>query len=440
MTSNSKKETDLGKLYELLLFHECFLSRSLPLIASENVTSMAVRAVMLSDVQHRYAEGRPGERVYSGCEYVDRVELEAVRLAKKLFGAEHVNVQPTSGSVANLSVYFCLTRPGDTIASLSVRDGGHITMNRVGLAGKLGLKVLNLPFDREEMNIDVDGSLKLILREKPKLVMLGASVILFPHPVREIAEVCEEVGANLVYDASHVLGLIAGKQFQNPLKEGALVVSASTHKTFPGPQHGLIMCRAELAEDVDQAVFPGTVSNHHLHCVAALAVACMEMLEFGESYAKQIVKNAKTLAESLASEGLSVVGERVGFTETHQVLIDVLRDGTGGLEAEKKLERAGILVNRNLLPWDGDRGRTFRDPSGIRIGVQEVTRIGMKEEEMKLIAEMIADVLLDRKAPEKVAESVSELRREFPANRIEYSFDSSSSYLAKKFVTKLLRL
>jgi len=299
-------------------------------------------------------------------------------------------------------------------------------MNRVGLAGKLGLNVVFLPFDKEEMNIDVDKAEKVIRDVEPDLVLFGASVFLFPHPVKELRDVAKEVEAVVAYDASHVLGLIAGKQFQNPLKEGADVVTSSTHKTFPGPQHGMIMCKTEFKEAVDRAVFPGVLSNHHLHNVVALAIALCEMRAFGIDYAKQIVKNAKALAEALANEGFEVVAEHKGFTESHQVLVDLIPSGLSGLEAEKMLERAGILVNRNLLPWDKERGRNFRDPSGIRIGVQEVTRLGMREEEMKDVARFMADVLLRKKDVREVAKNVAEFRKDFV--KIEYSFDRGKAY------------
>lgn len=417
---------EIHEIFTLIKAHHEFIDSVIPLIASENVTSLAVRNALLSDFQHRYAEGLPKQRVYAGCEYMDKIELKAIELAKELFDAEHANVQPTSGSVANLALYSAFTKPGDTIVTLSIKDGGHITMNKVGLAGKLGLNIVNFPFDKEEMNIDVDKAEKVIRDSKPKLVLFGASVFLFPHPVKELRDVAKEVEAVIAYDASHVLGLIAGKMFQNPLKEGVDVVTSSTHKTFPGPQHGMILCKAEFAEAIDKAVFPGVLSNHHLHNVTALAIALCEMKVFGRDYAKQIVKNAKALAEALASEGFEVVAERKGFTESHQVLVDLIPSGLSGLKAEKMLEQAGILVNRNLLPWDKERGMNFRDPSGIRVGVQEVTRLGMKEDEMKDIARFMADVLLRGKNAREVAKRVAEFRGEFV--RVEYSFDRGKAY------------
>ena len=419
----------MKEIHEILTFikaHHKFIDSAIPLIASENVTSLAVRNALLSDFQHRYAEGLPMHRVYAGCEYIDKIELKAIELAKDLFDAEHANVQPTSGSVANLALYSAFTKPGDTIITLSIRDGGHITMNKVGLTGKLSLNVINFPFDRDEMNIDVDKAEKVLRNAEPKLVLFGASVFLFPHPVKELRDVAKEVGAIIAYDASHVLGLIAGKQFQDPLKEGIDVVTSSTHKTFPGPQHGMILCKAEFAEAMDRAVFPGVLSNHHLHNVTALAIALCEMKVFGRDYAKQIVKNAKALAEALANEGFNVIAEHKGFTESHQVLVDLIPSGLSGLKAEKMLEQAGILVNRNLLPWDKERNRNFRDPSGIRIGVQEVTRLGMREDEMEDIARFMAEVLLRKKDPVVVVKKVAEFRREFV--RVEYSFDKGKAY------------
>ncbi len=407
-------QKDYQRLMKLTKEHEKMISESIPLIASENVTSLAVRAFMLSDFQHRYAEGKVGSRVYAGCKYIDEVEKLAIDLAKDVFSAEHVNVQPTSGSVANLAAYIALAKPGEKIASPGIKQGGHITMNRVGIAGKIGLKVVNYSV-REDFTIDVEKTAELLKRERPKILMLGASVILFPHPVKELAEICNEVGTHLVYDASHVLGLIAGKEFQDPLKEGAEVVTASTHKTFPGPQHGMILCKKELGEVIDRAVFPGVVSNHHLHCVAALTAALLEMKQFGRDYAKQIVKNAKALAESLHELGFKVIGESKGFTESHQVVVDVLYSGIDGRSAEKMLEKSGIFVNRNLIPADAERGRNFQNPSGIRIGVQEVTRRGMKEGEMKYIAELIHNCLKGK----DVSEEVKTLAREYA--EIKYS-------------------
>ncbi len=411
------------EVYDIIERHNEMMRTSLPLIASENVTSIAVRRCYLSDFGHRYAEGSVGERFYEGCRYIDEIEEMAIALTKKLFEVEHANVQPISGVVANIAAFFALTNTGDAIMSISVPCGGHISHDTVSAAGLRGLKVHHYPFNAEEMNIDIDETRKLAEKVKPSLFVLGSSLILFRQPVRELREIADEVGARIMYDASHVLGLIAGKEFQHPIKEGADVLTASTHKTFFGPQRAVILSRGELAERVDRAVFPGVVSNHHLNTLAGYVIAALEMLEFGEAYARQVVRNARALAEELHSLGYKVLGESRGFTETHQVAVDV-RDIGGGEKAAKKLEGVGIILNKNLLPWDdiGDAA----NPSGIRMGVQEVTRLGMKEEEMRQIAELIDAALKGKKSEEVIRSEVAELKRNF--NTVKYTFEECEAY------------
>lgn len=410
-------------VFEIIEKHTKMMKESIPLIASENLTSLAVRRCYLSDFGHRYAEGKVGERLYEGCRYVDSIEGKAIELTKQIFDAEHANVQPISGVLANIAAFFALTNVGETIMSISIPCGGHISHDSVSAAGLRGLKVIHYPFDIEEMNIDVDATRKIALNQKPKLFILGSSLILFRQPVKEIREIADEIGARVMYDASHVLGLIAGKAFQNPIKEGADVVTGSTHKTFFGPQRAIILCKKVLADRVDKAVFPGVVSNHHLNTLAGYVVSAMEMLEFGEAYARQVVKNARILAEELYNLGYKVLGEKRGFTETHQVAVDVREFGGGEIVA-KKLENAGVILNKNLLPWD-TLDRTG-NPSGIRIGVQEVTRLGMKEEEMKRIAEIIDAAIKEKKPVEKIKEEIKELKEQF--STIKYSFDESPAY------------
>ena len=418
---------DEKKLFEdfkrAVIEHHEFFRNSIPLIASENVTSMAVRRFYLSDFGCRYAEGKVGKRFYQGCQYIDVVEDVAVKLTKKIFGAEHANVQPISGVTANIAAFFALAKPGDRAFSLSVPCGGHISHHRFSAAGIRGVNVTDYPFDNETLNIDIDKTRKLALKEKPKVFVLGASLYLFPHPVKEIVEIAEEVDGKVMYDASHVLGLIAGGEFHDPVKEGANVVTASTHKTFPGPQRAIILSESSLAKKVDSAVFPGVVSNHHLHSLAAYVVACMEMMEFGESYARQIVKNAKALAEKLHELGFNVVGENVGFTESHQVAVDVSEFG-GGDPVAKMFERINIILNKNLLPWD-DLSKT-ENPSGIRIGVQEVTRLGMKEGEMEALAEIMWNAVNGKRSEEELRREVVELKKEFTT--IKYAFEESEAY------------
>jgi glycine hydroxymethyltransferase len=412
-----------SELQKIIKEHNEMMRSSIPLIASENITSALVRKCYLSDFGHRYAEGKVGERYYAGCKFIDEVEKMAIDLTKKLFDAEHVNVQPISGVVANLAAFFALTEPEDIIFSISVPCGGHISHDKMSAAGYRGLKVVYYPFDVEEMNIDVDATKKLAKDVKPNLFVLGSSLILRHQPVREIKEIAENLDAYVMFDASHVLGLIAGRVYRNPMKEGADVLTSSTHKTFFGPQRGLILSKKELAKRIDKAVFPGVVSNHHLHSLAGYVVATMEMLEFGEAYAKQVVRNARRLAEKLYDLGYKVLGEKFGFTETHQIAIDV-RDLGGGDRVARRLEEVGIIVNKNLMPWDSVD--IAQNPSGIRIGVQEVTRLGMKEEEMERIAEFMDIALKDRKDLKEIRKEVKEFRKDFQT--VKYSFEESDAY------------
>ena len=411
----------------LLQKHHEWFKTVLPLIASENVPSPAVREALTTDFGNRYAEGWPGERVYAGCIYIDQVELLAMELARKLFKAEHANVQPNSGVLANLATYTALTEPGDTMMCISIAAGGHISMGKKkfgGTAGAVhGLNIEYLPFDEKRMNIDVGAAAKKIKEVKPKLVVFGGSMFMFPHPVKELSEVIKEQGAYLMYDAAHVAGLIAGGQFQDPLREGADVMSCSTHKTLPGPQHGMILCKKELAEAINRAVFPGVVSNHHLHAVAGVAVALAEMLEFGKEYQAQIVKNAKALGKALYDRGFAVLCPDRGFTTSHTIAIDIIKYGDGGM-LEQKLEQANVILNRELLPWDPRGGRHYWNPSGLRLGTQEITRIGMKEREMEEIAEFVKRVIIDGEDTKRVAADIAEFRRDY--QRVHYCFESAT--------------
>ena len=396
---------------------------SLPMIASENVTSPLVREVLASDLGHRYAEGQVGHRFYQGCGFVDVIEAKAIELSKEIFHAPHVNVQPTSGVNCNIAAFFALAKPGDSLIALAVPSGGHISHAKFSAAGIRGLKVSTHPYDNQTMNIDTDKMIANIRAKKPNVVMFGASLFLFPHPVKEAREVCDEVGASIVYDGAHVLGLIAGGQFQDPLKEGADVVTGSTHKTFPGPQGGIILCTDKYAQAIDEAVFPGTVSNAHLHHKAGLAITLAEMKHYGKSYAAQIVKNAQALALYLDDEGFNVLCKDQGYTMSHQVAVDVSKIG-GGAVVASDMEQGGIIANKNLFPWDHVNGTD--NPSGIRLGTQELTRIGMKEREMKDVAHLIARVAIKHDQPEKVKKDVVHLKSQYQT--VHYCFDGDGAY------------
>ena len=417
------------EVFRLLQKHHEWFQRCIPLIASENIPTLAVRQPLISDFGNRYAEGWPGERVYAGCTYIDQVELLCIDLAKRLFNAEFIDVRPISGVVANLVVYTAFTEPGDCMLALSIPSGGHISMGKKRLGGTAGavhgLQVEYLALDEKELNVDVDKTIKrtdALVKEgrAPKLVMFGGSVLPFPHPVDELEEYFHHLGATVAYDAAHVAGLIAGETFQDPLREGVDAMTLSTHKTLPGPQHGMVASLERHAEKIKRATFPGLVSNHHLHSMAGVAVALAEMLEFGKKYAEQIVRNAKALGQALYERGFKVLAEHKGFTESHVLLIDITKQGDGGY-IEGQLEKANIIVNRNLLPWDIREGRHFMHPGGIRLGTSEVTRLGMKESDMEEVADFVRRVVLDNEPPRKIAEEVAEFRKGFQV--LQYCFE-----------------
>ncbi|MCS7097566.1 MAG: serine hydroxymethyltransferase [Candidatus Methanomethyliaceae archaeon] len=430
----SIKSLNAREAYEAILRslekHHEMMRFSLPMIASENIPSPAVREALASDFGNRYAEGWVGERLYAGCQYIDEVESIAIELGKKLFHAEFVDVRPISGVVANLAAFTAFTKPGDVVFSCSVPTGGHISHAKKTIGGTAGaireLDVYNYPFDEKNFNIDVDKTEAMIKEmdssgKKPKMFILGASVFLFPHPVKEIADLAKNYDAKIVYDGAHVAGLIAGGIFQDPLVEGADIFTLSTHKTLAGPQHGAIVSWSKYAESIKRIVFPGLTSNHHLHAVAGVAIAFAEALEFYKDYAKAIVTNAKTLGQALYERGFNVLYDNRGFTESHMILIDVSAYGNG-FEVEKKLEECNILVNRNLLPYDKRMGRDYRAPGGIRIGVQELTRLGMGKSEMIEIADIMKKAIIDRTPSKEIKEKVIELRKSF--QKVNYCFSS----------------
>ncbi len=395
------------------------------LIASENVMSPLAEAAYFTDMMHRYAEGKPGKRYYQGNIFTDQIEKLVMDLMSKLLNVEYVEPRPISGTIANAVVFRNFASPGDKALIAPVQAGAHVSHTRFGTLGALGIEQIELPFDMENWNIDVDKAVKMIREVKPKFVTLGASVYLFPHPTKEIADAAHEVGAKVMHDVAHVLGLIAGKVWPNPIHEGADVATSSTHKTFPGPQGGLIFTNDKAVyKAVSKTVFPWFVSNHHLHRLPALAVTTLEMMEFGEEYARQIVRNAKAFAVALAEEGFKIPTEHLGFTQSHAFVVDVRPQG-GGAKAAKLLEDANIILNKNLLPWDPPEA--VKDPSGLRIGVQEMTRFGMKEDDFKELARLIREVLIDGKDPAEVKKKVIEFRKNFI--EIKYGYDIPKEYM-----------
>jgi glycine hydroxymethyltransferase len=420
------------KVFDLLEKHHNWFKSSIPLIASENIPSPAVREAIVSDFGNRYAEGWPGERVYAGCIYIDEVEIICNELAKKVFKSEFADCRATSGVVANLAIYSAFSNPGDYMLAASIPTGGHISHGKKehsGTAGLVhGLNIEHYPFSKEDMTIDVDATKKKVSEmisngKKPAIAMFGGSLFLFPHPVKELASFMHDNSIYINYDGAHVAGLIAGGQFQDPIGEGTDSMTMSSHKTLWGPQGGIIVSLERHADSIKKAIFPGNTSSHHLHHVAGKAIALAESLEFGKEYAKQVISTAKILAESLANFGFRVLGEKRGYTESHQLAVDVSNFGDGGT-IEKELEKANIILNRQLLPGDIKSGKHYMHPSGVRIGVPEVTRLGMKESEMKEIASFIKQIVIDKSDPNKVGSAVSKFREQF--QKVHYAFENAT--------------
>jgi glycine hydroxymethyltransferase len=383
----------------------------LEMIASENFVSRAVLEAAGTVFTNKYAEGYPGKRYYGGCEYADIVENLARERAKRLFGAEHVNVQPHSGSQANAAAYMALLTPGDTILGLDLAHGGHLTHgHKLNFSGKL-FRVVGYQVRKDTETIDYDELEATALREKPKMIIGGGSAYPRQFDFARMREIADKVGAYFVVDMAHFAGLVAGGVHPSPVPH-AHIVTTTTHKTLRGPRAGMILCRQEFAAGVDRSVFPGQQGGPLMHIIAAKAVAFKEALEpeFAE-YATQTVTNAKVLAEALAAEGYRIIS---GGTDTHLMLVDVFEKGILGSEAENALGLAGITVNKNAIPYDQNPPMK---PSGIRIGTPALTTRGMKEAEMKLIAKWINEALENRENAGKLQQvrgEVGELAEKFP--------------------------
>jgi len=380
------------------------------LIASENVVSRAVLEAQGSLMTNKYAEGYPGKRYYGGCEFVDVVESLAIARAKKLFGAEHVNVQPHSGSGANMAVYFATLKPGDTILGMSLAHGGHLTHGSpVNFSGML-YRVVSYGVQKETGRIDYDEVARLAEAERPKMIVVGASAYSRTLHFDRFKEIADRVGALLTVDMAHIAGLVAAKVHPSPIPY-ADFVTTTTHKTLRGPRGGMILCREKYAKIIDKTIFPGIQGGPLMHVIAAKAVALKEALsdEF-TVYQKQIVANAAALAKGLVSRGYDIVS---GGTDNHLMLVDLTQKGITGKEADEALDFAGITVNKNAIPFDT---RPPAQASGIRLGTPIVTTRGMKEKEMEEIAALIDTALQNRKEPpalEKVRADVRSLCKRF---------------------------
>ena len=359
----------------------------LEMIASENIVSQAVMEAQGSVLTNKYAEGYPGKRYYGGCEHVDVVETLAIERAKRLFGAEHANVQPHSGSQANFAVYFAMLKPGDTIVGMNLSHGGHLTHGSpVNVSGTY-FNVVPYGVNAETQQIDYDEFRKIVLESKPKLIIAGGSAYSRQIDFKKMADVAHEVGAIFMVDMAHFAGLVAAGLHPNPV-EYADIVTTTTHKTLRGPRGGMILCKEEYAKAIDKSVFPGIQGGPLMHVIAAKAVAFGEALqpEFKE-YAEQVIKNAKVLAAELMAKGLTIVS---GGTDTHVMLVDVRNTGLTGKEAEHLLDKIGITANKNTIPFDPASPFVT---SGVRLGTPALTTRGLKEDDMKEIADIIAVVL-----------------------------------------------
>jgi len=402
------QDPEISKFINLELQRQ---QNKLEMIASENFVSEAVMEAQGSVLTNKYAEGYPGKRYYGGCEHVDEVERIAIERAKKLFGAEHANVQPHSGSQANFGVYFALLQPGDTIMGMNLSHGGHLTHGSpVNISGKY-FNVIAYGVDETTQVINYDEMRKIALEAKPKLIVGGGSAYARIIDFEKMAAIAKEVGAIFMVDMAHFAGLVAAGLHPNPC-EYADIVTTTTHKTLRGPRGGMILCKEEYAKQIDKAIFPGIQGGPLMHVIAAKAVAFGEALkpEF-KAYAKQIISNAKVLAEALAAKGLKIVS---GGTDTHVMLVDVRSTGLTGKDAEHLLDEVGITCNKNTIPFDPASPFVT---SGIRLGTPALTSRGLKEEEMREIADIIVMVLTNAENTEKQTEAkirVAALCQKFP--------------------------
>src|SRR4051794_12254321 len=390
------------------------------LLAPEALVSPTVRSLLSAEVGQRAAEGHigPVNRWFAGTKHIDEIEALCVELLKRLFNADYAEHRLVASMVGNMAVYAALTEPGDTVMTIPQPVGGHSSNRYDGPAGIRGLNIVDIPFDPRELEVDLDAFAATARATKPRLVALGASMTLFPLPVSEIAAITKEWGGKVFFDGAHQLGLIAGDQFQDPLSEGAAVLTGSAGKTFSGPQSGVMVWNdPELTPKLLDAVFPALAATHQVNRVAALAAAAAELLAFGPEYMAAVVANAQTLACALQTRGVPVLGAHKGYTRTHQVIADV-REFGGGLDVAHRLAKANIITNKNLLP--GDQPADWDRPSGLRIGTTEVTRLGMGAAEMHAIADLIAAVLVEDEDPASVKSRARALRAGFQT--VRYTF------------------
>lgn len=403
--------------------------RCINLLAPEAPTSPMVRALLASEIGTRAAEGNIGRvnRWFAGTQYIDEVEALCVELLKVAFRCNYADHRLMGSMLGNMAVYHALAQPGDVIMSAPQPFGGHSSNRYDGPAGMRGLKIYDVPFDRQELDVDLEGFAKEARKLQPKLVVMGMSMTLFPLPVREMSRIIADWGGQFVFDGAHQAGLIAGGQFQDPLKEGAVILTGSAGKTFSGPQSGMILWDdPRLTKPITETIFPVLAATHQVNRVAALAVSAAEMIEFGKFYMAQIVKNSRALGKALDERGIPILCAHRGYSQSHQIIARVKQYG-GGLEVAHRLAEANIITNKNLVPED--RPEDWDHPSGLRIGTIEVTRLGMNGQDMETIAGFIARVLVEKEDPAKVGNDVIDFR--LSKQTLYYNFDNDYPAWAK---------
>jgi glycine hydroxymethyltransferase len=396
--------------------------RCINLLAPEAPTSPMVRALLSSEIGTRAAEGNIGRvnRWFAGTQYIDEVEALCVELLKVAFRCNYADHRLMGSMLGNMAVYHALTQPGDVIMSAPQPFGGHSSNRYDGPAGMRGLKIFDVPFDMDELEVDLDAFAKAARQHKPKLVVMGMSMTLFPLPVQTMSRIIAEWDGQFIFDGAHQAGLIAGGQFQDPLKEGAVILTGSAGKTFSGPQSGMIMWNdPKLTKPITDTIFPVLAATHQVNRVAALAVAAAEMIEFGKFYMAQIVKNSRALGKALDERGVPILCANKGYSQSHQIIARVKQFG-GGLSVAHRLAEANIITNKNLVPED--KPEDWDHPSGLRMGTIEVTRLGMNEQDMETIADFMARVLVAGENPERVGRDVMDFR--LPRQTLYYNFDN----------------
>ena len=405
------------EIYQLISEHHNYVRSYINLIGSENVSSPIVKLALASDLIQRYT-------THGSYSAYDRLESKVQESFSNLLNAEFANVKPISGTIANLIAFLTLTRRNDTIMAASLSCGGHKNYMDFGLAGILGLKHTSMPFDEKEWIVDVDSLNSQIEKVHPGLIVIGGMTFLFPQPVQEIVDLANEHGAKVLYDGAQVFGLILGGNFQNPINEGVDLMTASTHKTFPGPQGGIILGRSDYSTKTKELI-RAIMANEHPFRIPSLAFALLEMISFGKDYTVHIVENARALGQALYERGFKVLCEHKSFTRTHQVVVDISNIGDSG-EVTALLEKTGIICKQVMIPKD-DPSKTKvaiyppKKVSGLRLGVAEVTRLGMKKLDMIEIANIMEQALFKKENPDKLRKTSEQFKERF--NKICFTFE-----------------